>query len=185
MSQHATIQPIGIDEYLAGELSSDVRHEYAAGQVFAMVGASQAHNTIALNVATLLHRHLSGTPCRAFVSDMKVRVEKADAFYYPDIVATCEPLNPQAHFVTAPVLIVEILSPGTEATDRREKRLAYQQLESLKEYVLAAQDAPKVEVYRRGDNAAWEVEIYGQGESVRLASLDVELPVRGIYETVI
>jgi Uma2 family endonuclease len=185
MSQHATIRTVGIDEYLAGELNGSVRHEYTNGQLFAMVGASQAHNTIALNIASMLHRHLSDTPCRAFVSDMKVSIETANAFYYPDVLVTCEPPNPEAHVVTAPLMIVEILSPGTEATDRREKRLAYQRLESLREYVLAAQDAPSVEVYRRNDAFGWEVEIYGQGESISLSSLDVELPIQKVYESVL
>jgi Uma2 family endonuclease len=76
MPQHATIRTVGIDEYLAGELNGSIRHEYTNGQLFAMVGASQAHNTIALNIASMLHRHLSDAPCRAFVSDMKVRIQK-------------------------------------------------------------------------------------------------------------
>jgi Uma2 family endonuclease len=180
---HALISPISIEEYLAKEQLGEIRHEYIAGHVFAMVGASRAHNTIALNIASFLHASLRGSPCQVFMADMKVRVEKAEAFYYPDVVVTCEPRDNDAFFLRAPSLIVEVLSPTTEGIDRREKRLAYQRLESLKEYVLAAQETPRMEIYRRSEaNAAWEIHIYEGDECAVLQALDLKLPLQIAYE---
>ncbi|ADE15889.1 protein of unknown function DUF820 [Nitrosococcus halophilus Nc 4] len=184
MASHALLPTISIQEYLAGEQASEIRHEYIAGQLFAMVGASRAHNTISLNIASLFHAHLRGSPCQAFMADMKVRVDKAEAFYYPDIVVTCEPRDDKALFLNAPSLIVEVLSPATENIDRREKRIAYQYLESLKEYVLVAQDRPQVEVYRCSRTGVWEVDIYEGGETATLPSLNLELPLAVVYEGV-
>jgi Uma2 family endonuclease len=183
MASHALISAIGIQDYLTSEQAGKIRYEYIAGQLFAMVGASRAHNTIALNIASFLHAHLRGSSCQAFMADMKVRVEKADAFYYPDVV-TCESGDNKALFLSAPSVIVEVLSPATENIDRREKRLAYQHLESLKEYVLVAQDKFQVEVYLRSTTAAWEVDIYEGNEIAPLRSLDLELPLAVIYEGV-
>jgi Uma2 family endonuclease len=183
VTSHALIPNINIEEYLSMEQAGEVRHEYIAGQLFAMVGASRVHNTIALNIASFFHTHLRGSPCQAFMADMKVRVEKAEAFYYPDIVVTCEPRDDNALFLRAPSLIVEVLSPATENIDRREKRLAYQRLESLKEYVLVAQQTRRAEVYRRSKaEAAWEVDIYEGNECAVLQALDLKLPLEIVYE---
>jgi Uma2 family endonuclease len=159
MASHALISAISIQDYLTSEQIGKIRHEYIAGQLFAMVGASRAHNTIALNIASFLHAHLRGSSCQAFMADMKVRIERTDAFYYPDVVVTYEPGDNNALFLSAPSVIIEVLSPATENIDRREKRLAYQHLESLKEYVLVAQDKFQLEIYRRSTTAAWEVDI--------------------------
>ena len=113
-----------------------VKHEYGAGQIFAMVGVSRDHNRIALNLFKLLEAHLYGGPCQIYVAEVKVRVEKADAFYYPDIAVTCDASDTEKYYLTHPCLIVEVLSPSTEGIDRREKLMAYQQLESLQEYIL-------------------------------------------------
>lgn len=113
------------------------------------------------------------------MSDMKVRVE--DAFYYPDIVVVCGAIDASAYYQTAPTLIVEILSESTEARDRLEKRLAYQKIESIKEYYLVAQNKMQVEVYRRiGDG--WQLETYSYGDRVRFASINYELAIEQLYE---
>ncbi|BCX88593.1 hypothetical protein MIN45_P0962 [Methylomarinovum tepidoasis] len=182
MTQQARIPYITVEDYLEGELHSDIRHEYVAGQVFAMVGSTLGHNRVVGNIATFLNSRLRGTPCSAYVSDVKVRIEAADAFYYPDVVVSCEAADLSALYLTEPVLVVEVLSPSTETTDRREKRLNYQKLPSLKEYVLVAPDAVQVEVYRRGQAGWEEVEIYGpEDTAVRLVSLDLAIPVAEIY----
>jgi Uma2 family endonuclease len=182
MSSQASIPIVKVEDYLAGEQVREVRHEYIAGQLFAMVGASRAHNTIAGNCFSLLHAHLRGGTCQVFMSNMKVRVSKADAFYYPDIVVSCEPRDDKALCLNAPVMILEVLSPATEIIDRREKRLAYQRLDSLQEYVLAAQDSRRIEVYRRSNPGVWEVEIYEGNENAVLRSLNVSLSLARIYE---
>jgi Uma2 family endonuclease len=181
--QSAKLVYVSEQEYLDAELKSEVRHEYVAGQVFAMVGASRAHNRIALNISSRLLAHLRGGPCSVFMADVKVRVPRV--YYYPDVVVTCDPRdqssNEEGYIVQAPTLIVEVLSRSTEATDRREKLLAYQTLESLKEYVLVSQLHQRVEIYRRAD-ASWEVVELVPGDPVRLESLDFALSFEEIYE---
>jgi len=108
--------PLTAEDYLQGEASAEVKHEYPDGEVWARVGASDAHVTIAMSLAFLLKQALKGSPCRAYISDMKVNVEKANAFFYPDVVVTCDPKdrdNPL--FKQHPVFIAEVLSPSTEA----------------------------------------------------------------------
>ncbi len=169
---------ISVDEYLEGEKQSEVRHELVDGQVYAMVGASAAHNLIAATLLTAFRDHLGDSPCNVFVSDMKVRVE--DAFYYPDLLVSCENFDPKAYYQASPKLIVEILSESTEARDRLEKRIAYQHLGSLHEYVLVSQDQAIVEIFRRVDDE-WEVETYGDGDIVRFSSIDFSIPIEQIY----
>ena len=207
MTQHARLLPLGVDEYLEGELHSPVRHEYVAGRVFAMTGTSRAHNTIAINIALALRAHLRGGACRVFMSDLKVRVQKNNAFYYPDIAVSgsCASLRPphldilpgachaadtQTHYLTHPCLVIEVLSPTTEGIDRREKLLAYQTLDSLKEYVLVNQETMQVEVYRRESNdggaGGWWVDTYNAGnEAVHLASVGLTLSMAAVYEEVV
>ncbi|OGO29018.1 MAG: hypothetical protein A2W33_07445 [Chloroflexi bacterium RBG_16_52_11] len=176
------LRPITVQEYLEGEKRSDIRHEYVAGAVYAMAGASGLHNLIALGVATALRSHLRGKPCHVFMSDMKVRVD--DAFYYPDLVVVCGDIDPGAYYQTTPTLIVEILSESTEARDRLEKRLAYQRFEGLREYILIAQDKVRVEVYRRIEDG-WQLEILSYGDRVRFTSIGFEAPIEQLYEDVL
>lgn len=174
------------EEYLREEESSTGKHEFVNGQVYAMVGASEAHNAIALNLATALHRHLRGTGCRAFMSDMKVKVETSNCFYYPDIMVTCEPFNPKSVYKTAPVLICEVLSPSTAETDLREKLNAYRQLPSLREYLVIHQDEPLVERYTRTSTGKWERTTVQAGELTIdcIPGKELSVPIDTIYEEV-
>lgn len=108
------------DEYLALERDAEVKREYVNGEVFALVGASRNHARITLNIGSKLNEALK-PPCWAALSDMKVHVEAANAYYYPDVVASCAESQPDAYVMANPVLIVEVLSPSTERTDQREK----------------------------------------------------------------
>ena len=153
--RHAPQPLLSVDEYLEGELTSEVRHEYVAGVAYAMVGTSRRHNRIAGNLLTHLRAAARGSPCQVFMSDLKVRVPTADAFYYPDIAVTCDPGDDQEYYLERPCLIVEVLSPHTEAIDRREKLQAYRTLPSLQAYLLVSQEVPQVEIYERGGNGAW------------------------------
>jgi len=123
MASVRNIEWLGVEDYLVGEQAAEVRHEYVAGAVYAMVGSTARHNLLALGLAARLHAHLSGSPCKTFISDMKVR--SADAFYYPDVVVTCQPVAPDAVYLTEPTMIVEVLSESTDARDRLEKWTAY------------------------------------------------------------
>lgn len=174
------IELLTVDQYLQREQHSEVRHEYVAGVIHAMVGATTAHNLISLAIAALIRDHLRDTPCHVFMADMKVRLDAA--FYYPDVMAVCTPPDPAACFQTAPVLIVEVLSTSTEAHDRLEKWVAYQRLASLQEYVLVAQDRLHIEVYRR-EGDGWQLESITAGERVRLVSVDMEAPIEIFYGT--
>ncbi len=169
------------EEYLEGELHSHIRHEYVAGRLYAMTGASEAHNLIAGNLYALLHRQLRGTPCRVFIADLKLRVE--DAFYYPDLMVVCDRQDAHPYYKTRPRLVAEVLSPSTERRDSVEKRVAYQTIAALQEYLLIAQERPEVRIFRRGGEG-WDLETCTGDDRLRLASLDIDLLVNALYEGV-
>jgi Uma2 family endonuclease len=176
-----------VEKYLEAEQYSDIRHEYVAGQVFAMVGASEEHNLIAGNIYAILRSHLRGSSCRAFVSDMKVKIQvkNADIFYYPDLMVTCNPEDKARYFKTQPSLIIEVLSNSTATIDKREKRINYQTIDSLQEYVLIYQNEIKIEVFRKDDPGNWQIEILGENDKLYLHSVDLTLTMADIYEDVI
>jgi len=119
---------IGVDDYLAGEEAAPVKHEYVAGEVFAIAGAGEAHVTVAGNLFALLRNHVRSGPCRVYISDMKVRAEQADAFYYPDLFVTCDPADSrEKRFKRNPILVVEVLSDSTAAFDCGAKFAHYRQ----------------------------------------------------------
>ncbi|MFH7030640.1 MAG: Uma2 family endonuclease [Heteroscytonema crispum UTEX LB 1556] len=184
---HSPANFLTVEEYLQLEQTSEIRHEYLEGEIFAMAGASEEHNLIAGNIYALLRPHLRGTPCRAFVSDMKVqlKVQKADIFYYPDLLVTCDPNDRERYFKTRPTLIVEVLSNSTKTTDKREKRINYQSIENLQEYVLVSQEEIKVEVYRKDPQGNWLLEILGKDNELHLDSIGLTLTMADIYEDVI
>lgn len=171
-------------EYLHGELSSEVRHEYVDGEVYAMAGAGEAHNLISLNIASKLREFVRGGPCRVFISDMKLHVRTWKAYYYPDIMVTCDSADSQSHFKELPSLVVEVLSPSTESTDRREKMLACRTLSSLREYLLVASEKRQVELYRRDERAEWQLAAVSQEEPLMLESVGRSLTLDEIYEDV-
>ncbi|MEK6749865.1 MAG: Uma2 family endonuclease [Pseudomonadota bacterium] len=181
MSLKTKQRSIPTEEYLAGEMDSDVRHDLVGGQAYAMVGASSLHNLIATGLVRLLGARLADSPCRLFMADMKVRVD--NDFYYPDVMVCCNPPAGVYYYVTEPTILIEILSPNTEMRDRLEKRLAYQRLKSLQEYVLIAQDKIRIEIYRRTTDG-WELEQYDERDVLRLESLDYSVPVVDIYRDI-
>lgn len=185
MASRVPVYSMSVDEYLEAEKTAPVRHEYVAGQIYAMAGASDAHNTIALNFATLLRTGLRGGPCRVYISDMKVRIEASGVFYYPDVLVTCDPEDIGDYAKTRPSLIIEVTSPSTTVTDHREKLLAYRKLPSLREYVMITQHEMKVEIYRLDSRGYWWLETYGPEHSFKLESVDMEIAVKDLYEDVV
>lgn len=173
---------VGVEDYLQGEMTADVRHEYTNGEVYAMVGVKRSHDTIAMNLIAHLHAHLRGTPCRVHSGEMKVRVrtETDDCFFYPDLHVTCSADDRHEHFNSQPKLIIEILSDATERYDRAEKFHHYRKLASLEEYVLVAQDTRRVECYRR--DRQWDLRLFQQNDRVVLTAIDFELDIDAIYE---
>ena len=170
--------------YLEMEAQSPLKHEYVAGEIYAMVGVSQRHNAIAGNAYLMLRQHLKGKPCLVFMGDVKLGVAQADAFYYPDVMVACREGNPlagDAPVVDDPVLVIEVLSPSTEATDRREKLQAYRTLPSLREYALVSQDRQQVEVYRREGDIGWLYVVYEPGDMVEFESVGATFPLADLY----
>ncbi|KAB8314633.1 Uma2 family endonuclease [Tolypothrix campylonemoides VB511288] len=178
-----------VEEYLQLEQTNEIRHEYLGGQVFAMSGGSKEHNTITLNIASRLRSHLRGGSCSVFMADMKVRIELANqnksVFYYPDVIVSCDPNDQDRFCLNYPCLIIEVLSPSTETTDRREKLVNYRTLDSLREYVLISQDEIKVEIYRKDEQGNWSLQILGKGDELKLKSVGLTLTMPDIYEDVL
>ena len=173
------------NQYLQMEEQSNIKHEYIDGQTFAMAGASDAYVTIALNLATDLRRHVRGSGCRVYISDMKARIESLNRFYYPDIMVTCEERDQETPTKRFPTLIVEVLSDSTEAFDRGDKFADYQELDSLHEYVLVSTKRKRVDCFRRSEQGLWVLQSYRpDGILFRLNSVDFEGEIAGLYEDV-
>ena len=175
------------EEYLALERAADYKSEYVGGEIFAMAGASEDHNTIAGNIFRLLGNQFQGRPCRIYISDMRVQVATTGMYTYPDVVAVCGPREfADAHRDTLlnPTVIVEVLSPSTQDYDRGAKFDYYWRLPSLAEYVLVAQDQMRVEHFARQD-AGWLLTIARAPDDIlRLPALDAALPLAAIYANV-
>jgi Uma2 family endonuclease len=178
---------LSAEEYLAGEETAGIKHEFLDGEVWAMVGASDNHVTIAGSLFTLLKRHLKNSPCRAYISDMKVRVEKADAFFYPDVLVTFEAKDRNnTHFKEYSVFIAEVLSPSTEGFDRGSKFNAYRQLDSLQTYWLIDTENNRIDSFTRADNDDWLLHSYTQAEGeVEINHLAFRCLLNDIYEDVL
>lgn len=167
-------------DYLAGELISEIKHEYIQGDVYAMAGASRNHERIAGNVYAQFLQHLRNTPCEPFSSDMKV---KADGnFFYPDVSVVCDDRQGDDYFTEAPLIIVEVLSKNTRKRDKTVKLQVYKTLPSLQEYVLIDQDFVEVEVCRRSAN--WFPARYYLGDEITFESVGLTLSVADIYQRV-
>jgi Uma2 family endonuclease len=180
--QHAPL--VSADEYLTGEAGSEAKHEYLNGIVYAMAGATQRHNEVATNILGTLHAALRGRACRAYGSDMLVRVERGEdlRFYYPDVSIVCRPAGPKELAQTEPVVIFEILSESTARTDTGEKRLAYLMIPTLEAYVLVDSDRREVTVWRQIANQ-WAPEVLTASEAVlEVKSADCQITVGEIYE---
>ncbi|MCC6525818.1 MAG: Uma2 family endonuclease [Polyangiaceae bacterium] len=170
-------------QYLALEASSDAKHEYLRGEAWAMAGGTPRHAKLAANVTAALTTALRGKPCGVFSADLRIRVEETDRTTYPDVTVVCgkrEIARDDELAVVNPVVIVEVLSDATEASDRGEKFAHLQRLPSLQEYVLVSQAEPRIEVFRRGAGTTWVLTPHTGGR-VELASLGVALDFAELY----
>jgi len=185
MSTAPQLRPVPVDEYLDGESRAERKHEYIDGVVYAMVGATNAHNRVATNVTGLLHAQLRGKTCQVYNADAKVRVRlpSGTRFYYPDASVVCQPNQPGDTFNDAAVVIIEVLSESTRRTDEHEKREAYAAIDTLLVYVLFEQDAAAAVVYRRGD-AGFAREVFvGRDAVIPLPEVGCELRLADVYAT--
>jgi Uma2 family endonuclease len=174
-------------QYLALERKSPIKHEYYAGEMFAMAGGSREHNLIAGNLHAEVRAQLRDRPCEVYVSDMRVLVSPTGLYTYPDVVAVCGERqfeDGEVDTLLNPNLIVEILSPSTEAYDRGEKFATYRRLESLREYVMVAQDQVRVERYTRQGDEWLLTELSRLEDTLRLESIGCAVTVRELYAKV-
>ncbi|HJZ50049.1 MAG TPA: Uma2 family endonuclease [Roseiflexaceae bacterium] len=180
---------ISESEYLELERGSASKHEYFAGEIFAMTGASEQHNLIASNVMAMLHGQLRGRSCRIYPSDMRLKVVQTGLNTYPGITVVCGPpefTDPtKRDTLINPTIVIEILSPSTERYDRGLKFQNYRSIASLQEYILIAQDQQRIECYaRHADNEWLLTEAVGADTSLQIASLSVVLDLNEAYEQV-
>lgn len=177
------------EEYLHDERASAVKREYYAGHVYAMAGASEQHNLIAMNIAAILRTQLRGRDCRAYPSDMRVKVVATGLYTYPDFTIVCGPSQftdpAKRDALTNPAVIIEILSPSTERYDRGEKFQHYRTIATLQEYILVAQNKYRIERFTRREHNAWVLtDIVGQEATLTLSTVDMMIPLVEIYEQV-
>ncbi|MFL6284774.1 MAG: Uma2 family endonuclease [Pyrinomonadaceae bacterium] len=183
-----TITYVTPDEYLAAERLSDYRSEYLDGGVYPMTGGSINHNQITINLILELGAQLRARPCRVLGVDLKVRLPDSRKFFYPDVVAICDELqihDDRKDIILNPDLVIEVLSPSTEAFDRGAKFRAYQTIESLKEYVLVSQNEPLIEQYVRNGEGKWTyAAAEGLDSTLTLPSIECTLNLSAVYDKV-
>ena len=170
-------------DFLAWDEAQTIRHEFVRGEVFAMTGASDGHVTTTGNIYSALRSHLRGTPCRTFLIDMKLRIEAADCYFYPDVMVTCSAADASDTLIKRePSLVVEVLSPGTAAYDRGDKFAAYRLLPSLAEYLLVDPRGRRCDLYRIGAEGLWVLHPVEPGQALTLASLGLTLGAESLWE---
>lgn len=172
------------EEYLAWEREANFKSEYIHGEIFAMAGAGLNHNMIVLNLAAEIRSQLRGKPCRVMSADMKVQVDAANSYFYPDISGLCgefEFQDERDDTYRNPQFVIEVLSDSTESFDRGKKFFYYQMLPSLKEYVLISQKMATVEVYRKDENRWIYQLMMGEDAVLKLESVGCEVPFSEIF----
>jgi Uma2 family endonuclease len=173
------------EDYLEIEKTSEIKHEYIAGLIYAMAGASRNHNLISGNLFAALHTYLRGSSCTAFMADMllKLQINNEDIAYYPDLIVDCDNENQEKLFVQHPTVIIEVLSKSTKRIDMREKFFAYQTIDQLQEYIIIKQTEMEVTMYRRASN--WQAESFKAEDLLVIPSIKLEISVKDIYERVV
>lgn len=168
------------EEYLSGELISETKHEYIDGDIYAMAGTSKNHQRISVNTTSLFNTQLANSPCEPFSSDLKVKV--GSKYFYPDVMVVCNDDEENEYFTESPTIIVEVLSRSTRRMDETIKKIAYQTIPSLQEYVLIEQDVVDVEVCKRSEG--WVSKHYFMGDELIFESLSLMLSVEELYHRV-
>ena len=175
-------------EYLAFEDSSAIKHEFVAGKVYAMTGASLTHNLICQNTATTLSTQLDDTPCLVVANDLRLKVDSKVAFRYPDVMVICDTpqyVDDRVDTIHNPQVIIEVLSPSTALTDRNDKLQEYMKLESVQEYVLIAQHTAQIERYTRQSSGEWLYKsVSGVDNIIDLRSINCVLALATVYKKV-
>jgi Uma2 family endonuclease len=181
----STARPLSADwmneaDYLVAEQQATERHEYVNGRVYAMAGASKRHNRIAGNIYRAVM--VAGSPCTAYISDMKVHSNKYHSYYYPDVVVGCDSNETDEYVLENPCLIVEVTSDSTLRKDYLEKSLAYQAISSVQAYLIVAQDKVQVDMLTRASDGSWELQQFNELDAeLNLSCPLMMLSVAAIY----
>jgi Uma2 family endonuclease len=174
------------DEYFAWEEGQNNRHEYIDGDVYVMSGGTINHSEIAGNFLAIVKAHLRGSGCKTLNSDARVSIQGSSHYVYPDLSVTCDARDQvSSQFITYPCLIVEVLSPTTEAYDRGQKFRRYRRNASLQDYVLVDADSIMIELYHKGSDGKWDIIDYREGDIVELKSVNLTFPIELVYEDII
>ena len=173
---------MSLDEFLAWENEQPDRHEYYQGEVFAMVGGRRTHGRVVLNLARRLGERLEGSPCQVFAESMKVQIA-ADTILYPDVFVTCDKADLATEMIfRSPRLVIEVLSPSTQAYNRGQKFALYRRLASLQEYILVDPDTRRVEGFRRGGDGLWVLHDMSQDEAMECASIVCKVTLAQVFQ---
>jgi Uma2 family endonuclease len=198
---YALLKPLSEQDYLALENASVTKNEWVGGVVHAMAGASAAHNIVALKLASACLGASGKGICQPFMSDMRLRLEGGNTYYYPDVMVVCKPEDSDPSFKSQPCMLAEVLSPSTAGIDRREKLIAYKQIPSLREYLIISQDQVHVEhhvrlsdgpydstneiINKHSNNSNWGLRTLGPGDSLELLCLPLTLSMDDLYASVV
>ncbi len=174
------------EEYFAWEEQQLEKHELIDGRVYGMTGGTQNHSTIKLNIATLLKAHLRGSKCRVFNADLKINILHTTNYTYADLSVTCDDRDREIPlYITYPCLIVEVLSPSTEAYDRGKKFAKYRRNPNLIDYVLVSSDEIAIDIYHKKDTGEWVILSYREDDRIELKSINLSLPIEQFYEDIV
>ena len=185
MGQAAKTPAFTAANYLAWEATQLDRHDFIDGEVFAMAGADDRHVTVSGNLYMALRQHLRDSPCKTYMSDMRLQVAATNSYFYPDVLVTCSAADAASPLIkTEPTLIAEVLSPSTAAYDRGLKFSYYRQLASLQEYLLIDLDTRCTDCYRKGADGLWVLHPFERGAAVTLASVGLNIPADQLFAEV-
>jgi len=174
------------EEYFIWEEQQLEKHELINGRVYAMTGGTQNHSGIKINIISLMKAHLRGSQCKVFNSDLKVNIVDTSNYTYPDLSVTCDERDrQQATYITYPCLIVEVLSPSTEAYDRGKKFAMYRRNPNLIDYVLVSSEEMAIDIYHKNEAGDWLILSYRAGDVVELKSIDFSVPIEHVYEEIV
>ena len=180
---NAMTQPkLTLEAFLAWEDAQAEKHEFHRGEVFAMVGARRTHGCVVGNLVRHFGNQLSGSPCRVFHEGMKVQIA-TDTVLYPDVFVTCDKADLATEMIfRAPTLVLEVLSPSTQAYDRSQKFALYRAIPSLQEYILVDPDTRRIEAFRRGTDNLWVLHDMSEAVVMEAASIGASVALSDVFD---